>query len=296
MNMRRGVQCKRCGFCHLSCNVIIVIFVTFFGTWKEAHLAKVPVFKCQKWDFSCQNKKTTFNANIPLKRWITCLLWAFITFGRVLSQIWNFLSKCNWGGFIFWNHKVLVHISTSPSNHTTIGMYFLDFSSAQRNSSSNLHQSHQYNLQFTQQTNKCNKKYPHSKIAILKVQKQMQQLNGTTIIQLERTQVSWSPCYSSPNVIFVDLNADSVVILVQLAPSGVFQPQETVLEHPMPFFYICHFKIWDGKVGCVLCWWNGSQYSIRTAPTEERWNLLISFYSLPLVLIHIFDNSILYLC
>ena len=46
------------------------------------------------------------------------------------------------------------------------------------------------------------------------------------------------------HVIFVDLNADSVVILVQLAPSGVFQPQETGLEHLMPFFYICHFKMY----------------------------------------------------
>ena len=45
------------------------------------------------------------------------------------------------------------------------------------------------------------------------------------------------------NVIFFELNADSVVILVQLAPSGVFQPQETLLEHLMPFFYISHFKI-----------------------------------------------------
>ena len=55
-------------------------------------------------------------------------------------------------------------------------------------------------------------------------------------------------------MIFVDLNADSVVILVQLAPSGVFQPQETVLEHPMPFFYICHFKMyfWMAKLD-VFC-------------------------------------------
>ena len=51
-------------------------------------------------------------------------------------------------------------------------------------------------------------------------------------------------CHSSSKVmIFVELNADSVVILLQLAPSGVSQPQETLLEHLMLFFYICHFKM-----------------------------------------------------
>ena len=102
----------------------------------------------------------------------------------------------------------------------------------------------------------------------------------------KRTHVPQRPCYSSSNVIFVDLNANSVVILVQLAPSGVFQPQENGLDSGTSDAILLHLSFqnvsFDGKAGCWTI----------AIDQEERWNLLINFYVWPLALIYICASCI----
>ena len=65
----------------------------FFWRLKMGTFAKSARFQVQKnrtSEAETKKRRPLCNANIPQKSWITCLFYAFITFGWVLSQFLHF--------------------------------------------------------------------------------------------------------------------------------------------------------------------------------------------------------------
>ena len=83
-------------------------------------LAKLPIFKCQKWHFGRPNLKTDSKktAKHPPKWWIRHLIHAFFTFWWVLSQFlkivfldsFRAIFPAKWPGYL--NHLSLMKTST----------------------------------------------------------------------------------------------------------------------------------------------------------------------------------------